>query len=358
MRLDNVGDVIMVGPALRSIKETLPCTRITLMVNPTGAGAAPLLPWPDEVIVWRALWQDLGSLAFDPGREWALVRTLGEGRFDGVIIFTSFSQSPFPAALTCLLAGIPLRLGRSKETAAALLTNAVPPLPDCVHQVGRNLSLVEAVGFPVRDRDLSVRIDERSRQRAEGLLAAAGIMRDEAYLLLNPFASAQARTYPAGPFSEAALLLSERTGLRVVVTGTQKEKGRSKGIVARLGGRGVDLAGMTSVAELAVLVEWADLVLTNDTSTMHLADACGTPAVVLYSGTELESQWRPRRTPHRLLRRPTPCSPCYAFTCPGGLECLDIPPEEVAYAGIDLLSGGSRRSLRRGGAGGLGGQTL
>jgi len=80
------------------------------------------------------------------------------------------------------------------------------------------------------------------------------------------------------------------------------------------------------------------LVLTNNTSTMHLLDALRTPGVVLFSGTELEEQWRPRDVPHRLLRRETWCSPCYAFTCPYNLECLDIPPEEVAEAGLSLLA--------------------
>src|SRR5690606_32880825 len=93
----------------------------------------------------------------------------------------------------------------------------------------------------------------------------------------------------------------------------------------------------TSIVGLAALVAGARLVLTNDSLGLHLADATRTPSVVLYSGTELESQWRPRHSPHRLLRKPTPCSPCYQFTCPFHLECLDWTPEEVAAAGIELL---------------------
>jgi len=64
MRLDNIGDVIMTSPALRAIKENLPDCRITLMASPSGAQAAPLLPWVDEVLPWRVLWQDLGQLDF------------------------------------------------------------------------------------------------------------------------------------------------------------------------------------------------------------------------------------------------------------------------------------------------------
>src|SRR4051794_33577674 len=60
IRPDNVGDVIMLGPALRAIKETSPGGRLTLLASTGGATAAALLPWVDEVLPWRTLWQDLG----------------------------------------------------------------------------------------------------------------------------------------------------------------------------------------------------------------------------------------------------------------------------------------------------------
>ncbi len=105
------------------------------------------------------------------------------------------------------------------------------------------------------------------------------------------------------------------------------------------------LVGDTSLAEYAALIERADLVVCNDTLPMHLADALGTPEVVLFSGTDYESQWRPRFTCARLLRQPTPCHPCYLFECPIGLPCLDISPEEVFEVVENLL--GAREPARR-----------
>src|SRR5215218_5186399 len=76
VRLDNIGDVVMTGPVLRALKENLPGSHITLLASPGGSKAAPLLPWVDEVLAWRVLWQDLGHLSFDPARELELVETL------------------------------------------------------------------------------------------------------------------------------------------------------------------------------------------------------------------------------------------------------------------------------------------
>jgi ADP-heptose:LPS heptosyltransferase len=337
MRLDNIGDVVMTGPVLRALKENLPRVSITLMASPGGKEAAPLLPWVDEVFAWRVLWQDLGRLSFDPAREWELIEAL-RGCYDAAIILTSFKQTPHPAGYTCYLAGIPLRLGESKEWGGGVLTDEAPPAPDELHQVERNLRLIEHVGFVVEDRSLSLHVPEEARGTVVELLQARGVAPDAPYVLLNPWASAQARTYPTHRFAFAARLLSEETGWPVVVSGTEADRSRSGELLDVLGDRGVDLVGATGLSELAALVEGARLVLTNNTSTMHLLDALRTPGVVLFSGTELEEQWRPRDVPHRLLRRETWCSPCYAFSCPYNLECLDISPEEVAEAGLSLLA--------------------
>ncbi len=123
----------------------------------------------------------------------------------------------------------------------------------------------------------------------------------------------------------------------MVVTGVEKDRLQSASLLATLGDYGIDLIGKTTLPQLAALIANAKLVLTNNTSTMHIADATRTPTVVMFAGTELESQWRPRNGTSRLLRRPTSCSPCYAFTCPYQLECLDISPEEVVAAGLELI---------------------
>lgn len=350
MRLDNIGDVVMTGPVLRALKENLPEASITLMASPGGKEAASLLPWVDEVFAWRVLWQDLGRLSFDPAREWELIHILRQGSYDAAVILTSFKQTPHPAGYACYLAGVPLRLGESKEWGGGVLTNETPAAPDELHQVERNLRLIEHAGFHVEDRSLSIHVPEEAHRTAAELLAIRGVAPDAPYVLLNPWASAQARTYPTHRFVLAARLLSEEMGWPVVVSGAGADRSRGGELLDALGDRGVDLVGATDLSELAALVEGARLVLTNNTSTMHLLDALRTPGVVLFSGTELEEQWRPRDAPHRLLRRETTCSPCYAFACPYNLECLDIPPEEVAEAGLSLLAdvgAGSRPAASR-----------
>jgi ADP-heptose:LPS heptosyltransferase len=160
MRLDNIGDVVMTGPVLRALKENLPRASITLMASP-GEGGRSASAVGDEVFAWRVLWQDLGRLSFDPAREWELIEALRRGSYDAAIILTSFKQTPHPAGYACYLAGIPLRLGESKEWGGGVLTDEAPPAPDELHQVERNLRLIEHAGFGVEDRSLSLTCPKR-----------------------------------------------------------------------------------------------------------------------------------------------------------------------------------------------------
>src|SRR4051794_36145636 len=177
VRLDNGGDVIMLGPALQAIKETLPEVRLTLLATKAGAAAAELLPWLDDVFVWRPIWQDLGRSTSDPERDHTLIAMLAERKFDGAVIFTSFSQTPHVAGYVCYLAGIPLRAGESKEFGGATLTDEFRSGPDDLHQVERNLSLVERLGFVARHRDLRITIPDIDREHARARIDQYGIAR-------------------------------------------------------------------------------------------------------------------------------------------------------------------------------------
>ncbi|HMQ35638.1 MAG TPA: glycosyltransferase family 9 protein, partial [Chloroflexaceae bacterium] len=321
--------------------------RLSLLASPAGAQAAALLPWVDEVLPFRAVWQDLGRLPFDPARELELVRALAERQFDAALVFTSFSQTPHTPAYACYLAGIPLRAGESKEFGGAVLTTAVPPAPDELHQVERNLCLVEAVGYNVWGRALCVAVPWEARASAADLLASVEIDPGQPFVVVHPGASAQARRYDPVAMGAVARLLDEQ-GLQVLVTGVERELPLIDPVLTAAPAAR-SMVGGVSLAEYAAVLERAELVICGNTLPLHLADALGTPVLGLYSGTDYESQWRPRNVPHTLLRRATPCHPCYLFECPIGQPCLDIAPDEVLEAALDLMAEpAGLRSLERG----------
>lgn len=337
VRMDNIGDVVLLGPALRALRAALPQAELTLLASPTGAQAAPLLPWVDDVVVHRAVWQETqGRRGGDPGADLELAAGLRARRFDAAFVFTSFSQSPWPPAYLCHLAGVPYRVGQARDFGGALLTDAAPPAPYEEHNAQRNLHLLRGVGVPVPDGSLEVRVPAEAVESAGRLLAAEGVHPDDGYVVVAPGASCEARLYDPGRLGRAVRALVDR-GLPVVVVGSERESATCRPAV-EAGGR--PLVGRTDVPGLAAVIAGARLVVCNNSGPLHLADALRRPVVCLYSGAEPLEHWSPRSSPARLLRRPTACTPCHGFDCPYDVDCLDVPPEEVVEACLDLLDAG------------------
>jgi len=342
LRLDNIGDVVLLGPALRALKAHLPGVHITLMASPAGSQAARLLGDVDDVWTEKVIWQDASfSMPLDPDRQLELVDRIRRGNFDLALIFSSFSQSPYPPAFACYLAGVPIRAGDSKEFGGSVLSHWVEAPEDAMHQAERNLNLLRAIGCPAPNESsrLELTIPEEDEDGAARLLAEAGIGPDQPFISVVPGASCAARTYPFARYCEVVRLLSERVACPLVLLGSAREA--QSFLLADTDAlptsRVVWLVGRTTVAQFAAIVKRASVVVANNSSAVHIADAFSRPMVVLYSGTEYRSQWRPRFSLSRILTRPTPCSPCYQFQCPYQLECLEISPEEVCSEVVRLL---------------------
>ncbi|WP_182898683.1 glycosyltransferase family 9 protein [Microbispora sp. H10830] len=341
IRPDNLGDVVMAGPALRALRRAAPRARLDLLAAPAGAAAAALLPEVDGVLTASVSWQKTGGEEVPVTDDLDLVERIGWGGYEAAVILTSFSQAPWPAAYLCRLAGVPVRVGMSKEFGGAGLTHWVPSPPDETHQVDRALHLLERAGVPPVEGRLRVRVPAEAAGAARRLLDgrpggdghADGRGRRPCALIL-PGASCSARRYPADRFARVAGLLTA-AGLRVLVAGTAREAPLVEATGAGVPGA-VLLPGRFDVPVLAALIDAVDVVVCNNSGGAHLASALGTPVVVLFAGTEQVEQYRPRFGPASILTVPTACSPCRQLACPFALDCLDIPPEQVAAEALRL----------------------
>lgn len=346
VRPDNVGDVLLLGPALRALRQVAPQARLTLLCSPAGAAVAPLLPEIDDVAIVSPVWQDAGPPPSpDPGAQLALVERIRSGGYDVAVIFTSFSQSPYPAAYVCLLAGVPVRAALSREFGGGVLTHWVPAPETLQHQADRAVHLLGRLGVPVAGvgGQLHAHLPDGAVTAARRV---AALDSGERYVALLPGASCSSRRWEPARFAAVAGTLTA-AGYSVVVVGSEREAPLVEAVTAGVrrdprpvGGQGrvVPLAGRLDVPGLAGLLAGAEVALVNNSGGMHLADAVGTPVVALFAGTELVEEYAPRSVPVRVFNRLTTCTPCRAFCCPYGHECLDVTPAAVAAAVLETAS--------------------
>jgi heptosyltransferase-3 len=110
-------------------------------------------------------------------------------------------------------------------------------------------------------------------------------------------------------------------------------------IVARVGAPVISLVGQTSLAELAAVLEQAQLFLGVDSAPMHMAAALGIPVVALF-GPSGEQSWGPWGDGHVVISSPYLCRPCGRDGCLGSKrsDCLEaITAQTVLQAAERLL---------------------
>jgi lipopolysaccharide heptosyltransferase II len=304
VRLDNMGDVLMSQPAMRALKESTTGRKITLLTSSTGAVIAPFIPEVDETISFDVPWVKT-SETNEEQQLLALANELRGRKFDAAVIFTVYSQNPLPAAMLCYLAGIKIVLGYCRENPYRLISQWVPdrePLDYIVHEVERQLRLVEMAGAETADTTLSLKIPETNRQKVSekimAILARGGIEANAPWLILHAGVSEEKRLYPAQDYISACRLLIGES-YKVILTGSGNERGYVGGIARQLGSAATNVAGELSIAELIGLIGAAPVLVSNNTGPVHIAAAVGTPVVVLYAMTN--PQHTPWRVPSQVL---------------------------------------------------------
>lgn len=341
VRLDTLGDVMMTGPALRAMKESAPGRHVTVLTSSSGAEAARLMPFVDDILVYEAPWMKSGSGQESAAADRSFIERLRAGHFDAAAIFTVYSQNPLPAALVCYLADIPLRLGHSRENPYRLLTDWVrEPEPEtCIrHEVRRQLDLVATVGAYTADERLSLTIPPEARERVNVLLEPFAEEPPDRWVVIHAGATAASRRYPPEHFAAVGRRLIDELGCRLFFTGTAAEEELVEFIRGAMRAPSHSLVGRLSLSELAALLERMALLISNNTGTVHVAAAAGTPLIDLYALTN--PQHTPWHVPHRVLSHDVPCKFCYKSTCPEGHhDCLRLVlPDEVVRAAAELLA--------------------
>jgi ADP-heptose:LPS heptosyltransferase len=154
-------------------------------------------------------------------------------------------------------------------------------------------------------------------------------------IVLHVGAGMPAKRWPAEHWRALLARLCGRLGAEVVLVGGTDDRTIARAILGpRPRRQAVDGTGRLRVAELAALLEQADLFVGADSGPAHLAAAVGTPGVVLFSGTNSPRQWQPAGEHMRVLRHAVACSPCHRRRCPlRGHPCMrGLTPAEVAQA--------------------------
>jgi ADP-heptose:LPS heptosyltransferase len=230
-------------------------------------------------------------------------------RFD---LFISFPDS-FSAALMGLASGATHRVGFKKEGREVILTGAFSK-PKGLHRAEEYCRLLEAY--------TGKRLDSPTV-----LLEHQFVKQD--YVVVNINSEAVSRRLTIAKAMELVGELRRCYTGKIVLIGGSKERPFVEDVLHRLPVKeGVDsVAGKTTLPQLAQVLASAKAVLTTDSGPAHLANALGTPTVVLF-GAGNENNTSPYNKPAVQVIRlgKLSCEPCVKNECVqfGTPQCLEL----------------------------------
>jgi ADP-heptose:LPS heptosyltransferase len=225
IRPDNMGDLIMSGPAIRALKESFAC-KITILTSSAAAGIAKLMPEIDDVMIFDAPWVK-SNIEPEAKIFNEIIHQINLRQFDGAVIFTVYSQNPLPTVMLAYLSGIPNRLAYCRENPYQLLTDWVPdkePYTLIKHQVRRDLDLVASIGAKALNEQLALHVNVTLNDQIFQKLSASGVDTEKPWLIFHPGVSELKREYPPEKWISAARQLIKDTGYQILLTGTATEK--------------------------------------------------------------------------------------------------------------------------------------
>jgi heptosyltransferase-2 len=170
------------------------------------------------------------------------------------------------------------------------------------------------------------------------LLSQHGVKPHHKIIGINPGAAyGSAKCWLPERFREVTMRLLEDKDTIIVYFGDLVTSNLVKEVCQGLSNRVINMAGLTSLRELACLISLCDVLLTNDSGPMHIAGALGTPVVALFGSTSAVVTG-PFQENSKVIQKHVSCSPCYRRTCPIDFRCMrQIEVDEVVQSVSEML---------------------
>ena len=122
----------------------------------------------------------------------------------------------------------------------------------------------------------------------------------------------------------AGRVIRERSERSPVLLGSAAESHLGREFAARADYPFLDLTGATDLETLAAVLLETELLLTNDTGTIHLAAGLGVPVAAVFLGTAQPFDTGPCLEGSLSLKPDMDCHPCsFGEKCPYALACRE-----------------------------------
>jgi ADP-heptose:LPS heptosyltransferase len=325
LRLERIGDLLMLLPALGLLRTIYPDSQIDLAVGSWNADVARSIGGVADVHELDVAWLARGA-GLSLGGAIRAARRWRSHHYDLAINF----EPDIRSNLILAASGAHVCVGYRDRGGGALLDVALDYDP-ARHTTDNAAWLVRRLSHSgVEAPPAALRISSTARQQARILLPAAT---GGPLIGMHVAAGRLVKQWPESRFAEVAQHLISARHATIILTGADSDRPQLD-LVRRMlpPDAVVDAVGLPLMS-LAAVFESLDLLVTVDTGPMHLADAVGTPIVAIFGPSD-PARYAPRGLRDRVVRIDLPCAPCNRIRHPPA-RCTGKTPD--CLTGVDAV---------------------
>ena len=340
-----LGDVVHTLPVLVKLRARYPRARIDWLITPENAEVVRYHPALSNVVLFAR--RDFSKR----GRRWRaflsffdLLKQIRSAKYELIIDMHGQVRSAFFA----LISGARVRIGFDRPVKRGLTVSTehdlknIPshgwrgaregswiaythriPIPTLdVHAIDRYLWVAPLLGLDDNPPDLTIHLSPQATNKVNRLLEEQGVPVSKPLVVLVPGTIWETKHWTIEGFAGVARQFLQ-DGFAVALAGTVRDQQRCRQIAAAAPGT-CDLSGKTTPADLAALIRRAEVAVTNDSGSMHVAASLGKPMVSVFGPTN-PVHIGPYERPESVVRVDLPCSPCNyrrLSQCPFDHACM------------------------------------
>jgi len=311
IKLGALGDVILATPHIERIVQVHSGDDLHLLTAPAFA---PLFKANESLSVTAFPRKGASGM-------WAALRWLRKQKFSVVYDLQGSNRS----RIMTILSGAGMRIGLGP----ALFYSDTPAHDDINSHVFNRLNkLLHCAGIEDAPPAPRLWLDQSKQQQVHTWLKDNGLLQSR--LVLMHVGSSNrwpSKRWEEEHFAQLAAILSER-GYTILWIGGPDEQRLNTRLAEQVG---LNVAGIFSIPQLAVLAKHAQFAVVNDSGPMHIFSTTGIAVYAFFGPTN----WRRSHAigqDQRVLTNPVSCSPCHLNNCPEdkGHRCLrEITPADV-----------------------------
>lgn len=319
VKLDEIGDAVMLTPFMRELRAALPDAWITLVVKPQLRELWEPCPYINELLAYdRQIWPKANLHSHWSALSFAK-KNLWKRRFDLAVV-PRWDADRYNAAYLSYFSGARHRVSYSEkvtETKARInkgydsLFSLVSSFAGLKHESERNLDLLKGLGMEVSSSKTELWVTDKDEAAADELLFSRGITASDRFVCLYPSGGSSAlKQWPAANFIDLGRWIIEACGLKVLVVGGPGDGDVCREVSDGIGPLSASVSGKLGLRVAAAVLKRCALFVGNDTGPTHIAAAVGARVVAIF-GASCPHRFAPSGDNCTVIWKGLECSACH-----------------------------------------------